>query len=146
MAFELKRLTPSPCLFEPIGTPVLIWIETRLHPQGKGGPQAILCGQRLKTWTKNENTTTIRIQKSSVFERSAIYQSWTFWLKKCVFDRSRVADRRYVFAKLTDPLISTDRGCLDCATQKSCPGHFYTVTKLPKICLFAAAWRTDTHF
>ncbi len=22
---------------------------TRLHPQGKGGPQAILCGQRLKT-------------------------------------------------------------------------------------------------
>ena len=107
--------------------------NTRLHPQGKGGPQAILCGQRLKTWTKNENTTTIRIQKSSVFERSAIYQSWTFWLKKCVFDRSRVADRRYVFAKLTDPLISTDRGCLDCATQKSCTGHFYTVTKLRKI-------------
>ena len=53
-----------------------------------------------------------------------------FWLKKCVFDRSRVADRRYVFAKLTDRLISADHGCLDCATQKSCPGHFYTVTKL----------------
>ena len=107
---------------------------TRLHPQGKGGPQAILCGQRLKMWTKNENTTTIRIQKSSVLERSSIYQSWTCWLKKCVFDRSRVADRRYVFAKLTDPLISTDRGCLDCATQKVCPRRFYTVAKRPKIC------------
>ena len=34
-------------------------ISTRLHPQGKGGPQSILCGQCLKTWTKNENTTTM---------------------------------------------------------------------------------------
>ena len=56
-----------------------------------------------------------------------------FDLKKCVFDRSCVADRRYVFAKLTDPLILADHGCLDCGTQKSCTGHFYTVTKLRKI-------------
>ena len=69
----------------------------------------------------------------TLFERSSIYQSWTFDPKKCVFDRSLAARRRYVFAKLTDPLISTVRGCLDYATPKMCTGCCCTVAKRPKI-------------
>ena len=63
-------------------------LYTRLHPQGKGGPQAILCGRRLKISQKSENVPTKQIQKSIIFERSAIYCSWTFDAKKCVFDTS----------------------------------------------------------
>ena len=61
---------------------------TRLHPQGKGGPQAILCGRRLKSSQKSENVPTKQIKKPTIFERSAIYCSWTFDAKKCVFDTS----------------------------------------------------------
>ena len=57
---------------------------TRLHPQDKGGPQASdhFVWTTLKNVKKNANTTTIRIQKSTVFERSAIYQPWTFFIEK----------------------------------------------------------------
>ena len=41
--------------------------------------------------------------KITLFERSSIYQSRICYPKKSFFDRSRVARRRYVFAKLTDP-------------------------------------------
>ena len=75
-------------LFEDRGAFPKLTFPTRLHPQGKGGPQAILCGQRLKTWTKSENVPTKQIQKSTIFERSTIYCSWTFGAKKCVFDTS----------------------------------------------------------
>ncbi len=68
------------CLFEDI--------SSRLHPQGKGGPQAILCGRRLKSSQKSENVPTKQIQKSTIFERSVVYCSWTFCSKKCVFDTS----------------------------------------------------------
>ena len=95
-------------------------IITRLHPQGKGGPQDILCERRLNLGQKSEKIHTKWIPKSLFFERASIYQSGTFDPKKCVFDSSLAARRRYVFAKLTDPLISTDRGCLDYATQKLC--------------------------
>ena len=77
-----------------------------------------MCERRLNLCQKSENIPTEWIPKSSIFDRSSIYQSWTFDPKKCVFDRSRVAQRRYVFAKLTGPLISTDRGCLDYASDK----------------------------
>ena len=63
-------------------------VFTRLHPQGKGGPQVILCGRRLKNSQKSENVPTKQIQKSIIFERPAIYCSWTFDAKKCVFDTS----------------------------------------------------------
>ena len=90
-------------------------------------------------WTPLKNVTqkvkrylvTYRMDPKTVnFDRSSIYYSWTFDPKKCVFDRSRVARRKYVFAKLTDSLIPTDRGCLHSATPKSRDGRFYTVTKL----------------
>ena len=71
--------------------------------------------------------------KIALFESSSIYQSWTFDPKKCVFDKFLGERRRYVFAKLTGPVISTDRGCLDCATQKVCPRRCCTVAKRPKI-------------
>ena len=71
--------------------------------------------------------------KFTIFESSSIYQSWTFDPKKCVFDRFLGERRRYVFAKVTDPVISTDRGCLDCATQKVCHRRCCTVAKRPKI-------------
>ena len=65
-----------------------VTVVTRLHPQGKGGPQAILCGRRLKSSPKSENVPTKQIQKSIIFERSVVYCSWTFCSKKCVFDTS----------------------------------------------------------
>ena len=68
-----------------------------------------------------------------------------FWSKKCFFDRSRVANCKYVFAKPTDSLISTDRRCLHSATQKSCHGHFYTVTKVPKFRHTAARTNRRTY-
>ena len=63
-------------------------IFTRLHPQGKGGPQGFLCGRRLKSSQKSENVPTKQFQKLTVFERLTIYCSWTFDAKKCVFDTS----------------------------------------------------------
>ena len=80
-----------------------------------------MCERRLKSCKKCEKIPTEWIPKSSIFDRSSIYQSWTFDPKKCVFDRFLGERRRYVFAKLTDPVISTGHGCLDCATQKVCP-------------------------
>ena len=122
-------------------------LMTRLHPQGKGGPQVILCERRLKSCQKSEKIPTEWIPKSSIFDRSSIYQSWTFDPKKCVFDRFLGERRRYVFAKLTDPVISTDRGCLDCATQKVCHRRCCTVAKRPKICPSSSAdARTDITF
>ena len=111
---------------------------TRLHPQGKGGPQVILCERHLNLWQKSENVPTEWTPKSSIFDRSSIYQSWTFDRKKCVFDMLLGEQRRYVFAKRTDPVISTDHGCLDYATQKVCHRRCCTVAKRPKICPSAA--------
>ena len=110
------------------------YVSTRLHPQGKGGPQVILCERRLNLCQKSENIPTEWTPKSSIFDRSSIYQSRTFDRKKCVFDRFLGERRRYVFAKLTGPVFSTDRGCLDCVTQKVCTGCCCTVAKRPKIC------------
>ena len=66
----------------------LALVLTRLHPQGKGGPQVFLCGRRLKSSRKSENVPTKQIKKSIIFERSVVYCSWTFCSKKCVFDTS----------------------------------------------------------
>ena len=84
--------------------------------------------------------------KNHSFQKFDHLPSRICYPKKCVFDRSRVARRRYVFAKLTDPLISTDRGCLDCATQKVCTGLLLQVAKRPTICLSSASAAPTTDF
>ena len=111
---------------------MFLFQNTRLHPQGKGGPQVILCGRCLKMCQKSENVPTERIKKSSI-STDRPFTTRGLLIKKCVFERFLAARRRYVFAKLTGPLISTDRGCLDYATQKMCTGCCCTVAKRRKI-------------
>ena len=57
---------------------------TRLHPQGKGGPQVILCGRRLKSSQKSENVPTKQIKNRS-FSKDRPFTSRGLLMQKSVF-------------------------------------------------------------
>ncbi len=115
----------NPCLYP--------WCITRLHPQGKGGPQAILCGRRLKSSQKSENVPTKQIQKSIIFERSVVYCSWTFCSKKCVFDTSCGTLNKGKLKKWTVPKFQLVADALTMPPKKCVPGPCRQWQKWSKI-------------
>ena len=66
-----------------------VCIKTRLHPQGKGGPQVILCERRLNLCQKCENIPTEWTPKSSIFD-SRPFTSRGLLIEKSVFLAGRV--------------------------------------------------------
>ena len=114
--------------------PYLIFApNTRLHPQGKGGPQAFLCGRRLKSSQKSENVPTKQFQKLIVFERLVIYCSWTFDAKKCVFDTSCGTLNKGKLKKWTVPKFQLVADALTMPPKKCGPGPCTQWQKWSKI-------------